>query len=204
MKTEQKKIYIFLLVVFAVPVLVYYGLNLYDRKLRELPVLGPAGHTIPNFRFTNQEGKVVESEDLWGNVIVANFFFTACPTICPQMSKSLKRVQDRYGDRKNVLILSYTVDPRRDDVEHLADYADYHGAKSDKWLFFTGKRQDIYRLARKGYLVTAQGDESSNDFIHSEKLILIDKQRQIRGYYDGTDKAEVNQLIYDLKRILKN
>ena len=204
MKTEQKKIYAFLLVVFTVPVLAYYGFNLYDRKVRDLPVLGPVGHRIPDFRFTNQEGDLVASEDLWGNVIVANFFFTACPTICPQMSNSLKRVQDEYGDRKNLLILSYTVDPRRDNVEHLADYAAYYGAKSDQWLFFTGKREDIYRLARKGYLVTAQGDETSNDFIHSEKLILIDPQKQIRGYYDGTDKTEVDQLIYDIERILKN
>lgn len=204
MRTEQKKIYIFLLVVFTVPVLAYYGFDLYDRRMRDLPVLGPTGHTIPNFRFTNQEGKLIESEALWGNVIVANFFFTACPTICPQMSNSLKRVQDTYQDRKNLLILSYTVDPRRDDVEHLADYADYYGAKSNQWLFFTGKRQDIYRLARKGYLVTAQGDEASNDFIHSEKLILIDAQKQIRGYYDGTDEKEVDQLIYDIERMLEN
>ena len=205
MKQEKRKIYRFLLIVLTLPALAYYGFDQYNRKISNLPILGPSNHIIPDFSFTSQEGKLVQSQDLWGNIIVANFFFTACPTICPQMSKSLQKVQKTYQTRKDLLILSYTVDPRRDDVEHLSDYADYYEAQAGKWFFFTGKRQDIYRLAREGYLVTAaQGDNATNDFIHSEKLILIDPKKRIRGYYDGTDSKEVNQLIYDIKRISKN
>ncbi len=209
---QMNKITLFILIVFAVPTVAYFTIKLYHKKIQPLPILGPVQqnnkttiyHTIPDFTFTTQKGEDILSKDLWGNIIIANFFFTHCTTICPEMSASLQKIQREFYDNEQVIILSYTVDPRRDSVERLNEYANIYDAKKNKWFFLTGQKQDIYRLARKGYFLTAQdSDKNTIDFIHSEKLVLIDQQRQIRGYYDGTNTSEVKQLIYDIKRLNK-
>lgn len=116
------------------------------------------------------------------------------------MSNQLKRVQDKYQDDHNVIILSHTVDPVHDTPEKLQQYAESYGAIPGKWYFLTGDKKHIYELARKSYfLAVSDGDGSNRDFIHSQQLVLIDSHKRIRGYYDGTNPEEVNQLIHDIR-----
>lgn len=156
-------------------------------------------HTIPQFEFTAHTGKKVTEQILQNKITVVDFFFTKCPSICPKMSSQLQRVQQLYKDDKQIQILSHTVDPENDNVQTLANYADIYEADSSKWLFLTAPKADIYKQAREGYFVTAsQGDGGKDDFIHTEKFILIDSKGVIRGYYDGTDKIDVDRLIGEI------
>lgn len=160
-------------------------------------------HTIPPFEFTAQTGEKITNERLKDKIFVADFFFTNCPGICLKMSSQLQRVQKEYKEEEDVLILSHTVDPSRDSVETLRTYANLYEADSSKWLFLTGDKKDLYQIARKGYFVTAkEGDGGPDDFIHTEKFVLVDKSGVIRGYYDGTDSIAVNKLLTDIKLLM--
>jgi protein SCO1/2 len=167
------------------------------------------GHTIGTFSFTDQTGKAYGSEQLKGKVYVAEYFFTTCGTICPKMNAQMQRVQVALKDQTNFRIVSFTVDPKTDTVEQMARYAKAHGADNKVWHFLTGKKEDLYRLARRSFFVLKpaeaanQGDVGS-DFIHTNYFVLVDEERQIRGYYDGTDAHEVDQLILDAKRLLES
>jgi len=157
-------------------------------------------HTIPAFEFQAHTGEMVNLSTIHNKIVVADFFFTKCLGICPKMSSQLQRVQKEFIDDDSILLLSHTVDPERDSVETLAEYAGLYEADPTKWLFLTGSKTDLYHIARKGYFVTAtEGDGSSEDFIHTEKFVLLDKSGVIRGYYDGTDSLEVNKLMTDIK-----
>lgn len=156
-------------------------------------------HTIPKFEFMGHLGRKISNEDFENNYFVADFFFTNCPGICPIMSTQLTRVQKEFEEFDNVKILSHTVDPEKDSVDVLKNYADMYGAIDHKWHFVTGEKKELYQQARKGYFVTAdEGDGGPEDFIHSEKFMLIDREGHIRGYYNGTDTTEVNNLMRDL------
>jgi protein SCO1/2 len=178
-----------------------------------LPVYGPkrvAGpedkdtiyHTIADFSFTNQYRENITQKTTEGKIYVADFFFTTCQNICPAMSSQLTRVQDAIKN-DSVLILSHTVNPMHDTVEVLMQYADKYGAIRNKWHFLTGSKKDINALAEKSYLVSAQDDGTPEGFVHSEKFLLVDKQRRIRGIYDGTDSLQVNKLISDISILKK-
>jgi len=157
-------------------------------------------HTIPNFSLTNQYGKVVTNEAVKGKVYVADYFFTTCQSICPIMSKQLDRV---YKARPEVMILSHTVDPETDSSEQLLKYSAKFKADGGRWIFLTGKKPELYELARKGYLLDArEGDGGAEDFIHTQNFALIDKLGRIRGYYDGTDSTAVDELIKDIGFLL--
>ncbi len=157
-------------------------------------------HTIPPFEFMGHTGKKVSEKDFENTVFVADFFFTHCPGICPKMSSQLKRVQYEFRDDPTVKILSHTVDPARDSIETLANYAEAYEVDSTKWLLVTGEKTDLYRQARKGYRVTAtEGDGGEDDFVHTEKFVLVDRNRVVRGYYDGTDSLSVNRLMEGIK-----
>ncbi|MEX1188725.1 MAG: SCO family protein [Bacteroidia bacterium] len=161
-------------------------------------------HSIPDFSFTNQDGTQTTQADVEGKVYVCDYFFTTCPSICPVMSKQLDRVFDAWQDNDDVMILSHTVDPDTDTPEQLKDYASKFDADPKRWIFLTGDKEALYTQARQGYLLDAAesfgGDE---DFIHTQNFALIDKHRRIRGFYDGTDEKEVNQLIKDISFLLK-
>ena len=150
----------------------------------------------------NQSGDVVNG-DQWNNrIVIVDFFFTSCATICPDMTKSLRRVQEKYRNDKDVVITSFTVDPVSDSSPVLRDYAAQYGIANEQWQLLTGDKKEIYRLARNDFRVVAtEGDGGPGDFIHSEKLILLDRSRRIRGYYDGTSEKEVNKLIKDIKKL---
>lgn len=156
-------------------------------------------HTVPPFEFMGHTGKKITDELYKGKIYVTDFFFTHCPGICPMMSKQMARVQKEFRNDENLLFLSHTVDPERDDVATLAKYAEVYEVDSSRWSLVTGDKKDLYHQARKGYFVTAkEGDGGEEDFVHTEKFVLVDKQGVIRGYYDGTDSVAVNKLMSDV------
>jgi len=161
-------------------------------------------HTIPVFRFVDQDSNVVSNETFRNKIYVADFFFTSCRTICPIMKTQMLRVYDSIQDDPDVLLLSHTIDPKYDTVALLRDFADRLGVKSDKWHFVTGNQDSIYRVAQTGYFATAMVDKSEPDgFIHSGAFLLIDKDRRIRGKYDGTKDDDVNRLLRDIRTLRK-
>ncbi|MBX7225424.1 MAG: SCO family protein [Chitinophagales bacterium] len=160
-------------------------------------------HTIPKFAFTDHLNRPFTKKDMNNTVWITNFFFSTCPTICKDMTRNLRTVQSHFIEDEEVRILSHTVDPETDTVGQLYRYAQENQINSDKWLLLTGNKAEIYNIARQGYMVTATvGDGGPNDFIHSEKLILIDREGRIRGYYDGTDSLDVQRLIKDTEKLL--
>lgn len=161
-------------------------------------------HTIGQFTLTNQYGERITDSVTKDKIYVADFFFATCQSICPKMSHQLRRVQDTFINNKNFLILSHTVNPEHDTVEVLRIYGEKYGAKKGLWHLLTGDKKTIYDLARYHYLVNADETEGEGDlFIHSELFLLIDKQKRIRGVYDGTDSLQVNQLIKDIRLLEK-
>lgn len=157
---------------------------------------------IPDFQLVSQKGETFTKEDLKGKIYVADFFFATCPGICKKMSSQLVRVQEAFQDEPNVEILSFTVNPEHDSVEVLQNYADMYGADPDKWTFLTGPREEIYDLARHGFYLPVVQVEGQQDFIHSEKFMLVDKNHHVRGIYDGTDPVDVDRLITEIRVLL--
>lgn len=171
-----------------------------EKKLAGTEAKDTLYHTIEPFKFINQYGDTVSDKTVSDKIYVADFFFATCQSICPQMSSQLVHVQKAYERNNNILILSHTVNPMNDTVEVLKGYADSYGAKKNKWHFLTGKKKDIYDMARYSYLVNAFEDDGTPEgFLHSELFLLIDKQKRIRGMYDGTDSIAVVKLIADIK-----
>ena len=165
------------------------------------------GHTIGDFSFLDQNGKKVTHKDVEKKVFVAEYFFTSCGSICPIMNKQMKRVQRAYELEKNFEILSFTVDPEVDDVEKMKEYALGHGANDAQWHFLTGKKEELYALARKSFFVLKPAEaenlgDAGSDFIHTNNFVLVDKKRRIRGYYDGTSTSSVDSLIHDIGHLL--
>ena len=161
-------------------------------------------HRIPDFKFQNQEDRIITQDEFSNKIYVANFFFTTCPSICPTLMKHTKLIQDKFIDDENILLISHTVHPERDSVQVLNAFAELNGINSEKWHLVTGKKHDIYELSRKGYFAISYDPLRGKDaFIHTENMILIDKERRIRGIYTGTRLHEINRLIEDIY-ILKN
>jgi protein SCO1/2 len=157
---------------------------------------------IPDFQLTSQQGQTVSQEQLDGHIYVADFFFATCPDICKDMASQLVRVQEAFQNEPTVKIASFTVNPEHDSVEVLQEYGERYGADPNKWYFLTGDREQIYSLARKGFYLPVQQVEGQQEFIHSEKFLLVDKNRQVRGIYDGTDPVDVDRLIIEIKVLL--
>ncbi len=158
--------------------------------------------TIPAFSFVNQYGKTVTDKDLDGKIYVADFFFTSCPNICPIMQRNMLTVYNEFKADPNVKIISHTIDPKHDTVPVLKQYADKLGISGDSWWLLYGKKEDIYQIAEKHYLV-AVNEKGEGGFIHQGWFVLIDKQKRIRGSYDGTDMVQVKQLVADM-HLLEN
>jgi len=160
-------------------------------------------HKIDNFSLLNQNNSIVTNETYDGKIYVADFFFTTCPGICPIMKENMITLQDEFIDDDNILLLSHTVMPEIDSVKVLKKYSQEKGVVDSKWNLVTGDKKQIYNLARKSYLV-AEDIASSNGYemIHTENFVLVDSKRRIRGFYDGTDKNVMSNLINDIK-ILK-
>jgi len=160
-------------------------------------------HTIADFEFVDQDSNLVNNETFANQVYVADFFFTTCPTICPKMKQQMLRVYEVYKDNPEVGILSHSIDPKHDTVAVLHDFAHKLGVESNKWHFVTGDQDAIYDLAEQSYMSIANADEDApGGYIHSGAFLLVDKQRRIRGVYDGTVPDQVDILINDIKRLI--
>jgi protein SCO1 len=207
-----------LVCILMVPVLIILFLRGFTSNAYEIPVLYENGvddayqecdfdpgvqHYIPEFSFTDHLGRNIGSEEMKGKFTIVDFFFTSCPSICPVMSLEMERVQDAFRNEEKVQIFSISIDPEFDTTEVLENYADKHSAQKDKWFFLTGNKEATYRLARCGFILpTIDGKGEPEDFIHSDKFVLVDGSGRIRGYYSGTEREGVDQLILETKILL--
>jgi protein SCO1/2 len=186
------------------------------QEKKSLPFLGPKDthlvggkvdtiyHQIPPFRFLNQDSTWVSEKDMAGKIYIADFFFTSCPTICPKMKTQLLRIYERYSANDQIRILSHSIDPAFDTPSVLKEYADRLQVKAPRWNMLTGDKAAIYKLGEKSYMVTAQEDKNeAGGFVHSGAFILVDKNRHVRGIYDGKQETEVNHLIEDIEILLQ-
>ncbi len=161
-------------------------------------------HSIANFSLTNQNGETITQENYKNKIYIADFFFTTCPTICPIMTKNMGEIQSKIVKDTNVLLLSHSVTPDIDSVAQLKKYALEKGVIDTKWNLVTGSKKEIYELARKSYLaVKTDGDGGPYDMIHTENFILVDKEKRIRGFYDGTKTEDIEKLLSDLEILKK-
>ena len=157
-------------------------------------------HTIDDFSFTNQNGKTITQKDYEGKIYVADFFFTTCPSICVPMGENMAWLQNQIKDNPNIMLLSHTVMPDIDTPEVLKAYAEEKGVIDSKWNLVTGKKEDIYFIARKSYLAVKTSNSSElYDMVHTENFILVDAKKRIRGFYDGTKLEEVKRLLEDIR-----
>jgi protein SCO1 len=172
---------------------------------KALPVIGEVS---TDFTLTTQWGEKLSLNDLKGKVWVAYFFFSTCSSICPLMNHNMRAVQEAIRDKPDVLIVGFTVDPETDTPEVLRRYGTKFGVQKGKWYYLTGEKALIYRIARQSFKLAAEPAPNvqpggAPDFIHSEKFVLVDRHGRIRAYYNGTDKASVQQLIRDIQTIYR-
>jgi len=159
--------------------------------------------TIPAFQFLNQDSMVVTNKDFDGAIYVADFFFTSCPTICPVMHRNLLKVYQKYKDNPEVKLASHTIDAKYDTPSRMKTYADKLGVKGTQWEFLWGTRDSVYALAERNYLVSVGEDSKApGGFVHQGYLVLVDKDKRIRGAYDGTVDEQVKKLMDDMDVLL--
>ena len=205
---KSKATILFLVIFSAVAVPVFYQLLKVDKKLK---VYNPADvnpnlvhqsikhvtkdHKIADFELKNQNGEIITNKDYKDKIYIADFFFTRCTNICIAMAYNMSELQEFYKNDDDIKFLSHSVTPAIDSVSVLKEYAINKGVIDGKWNVTTGSKTHIYDLARKSYMaVIEEGDGGENDFIHTEQFILIDKERRIRGFYDGTNKEDMVKL----------
>ncbi|MBM78502.1 MAG: SCO family protein [Crocinitomicaceae bacterium] len=180
--------------------------DLYDSSLKKKCLR----HEIKNFNLIDQLSREVNEELIKNKIVIADFFFVSCGSICPIMTNQLERVHKKYKHNKNIIILSHTVWPEQDTPEVLLKYANLHNASHNSWRFLTGDKKEIYRLARKEYLVAPEiNDTNYNhggeaDFVHTQNIVLVDQKQRIRGFYNGTDSADISRLIKDIPLLIKD
>ena len=160
-------------------------------------------HTISDFNLINQNGDTITQDFYNDKIYVADFFFTTCQSICPIMTKNMKEIQDELINDKEILLLSHSVTPEIDSVGQLKKYAIANEINDHKWNLVTGDKKQIYTLARKSYLAVEDSPLGDYDMIHTENFMLIDKKKQIRGFYDGTLDAEITRLLEDIEILKK-
>ena len=207
---------VLLFIILLLPALVYLFFSTGKHKMLHLPIFYPEDvktivvdgkektdtlyHTIPPFRFINQDGDTVTENKFQNKIYVADFFFTTCPTICPKMMFQMERVNAVTQKMYDFLIISHTVNPQHDSVPVLKEYANLVHADSKKWMLVTGNKKDIYDIGMDGYKLAVDEDpRAPGGFLHSEMFMLVDKEKRSRGYYDGTDSSAVNKLMNDIK-----
>ncbi|MFZ1694075.1 MAG: SCO family protein [Flavobacteriales bacterium] len=183
---------------------VYHPKQINPRLVDKDVWLTEGEHRISDFALIDQRGDTITKASIAGRIVVADFFFTTCPTICPKMTKNLERVQQAYAGDRRLVILSHSVTPEMDSVPVLAAYAELHGADPQQWHFLTGERKQIYALARRSYFACLdEGDGGLQDFVHTENIVLVDPRGRLRGFYDGTNPKETDDLIRDIKKLLR-
>lgn len=210
----------FFVIAIAGMTIAYFMIERHNETQNRLPILNPSDlnpdlvdeskrgvttdHTIGDFKFVDQNGNEVGPSNFKDKIYVTDFFFTTCPSICPKMTRQMERIQETFKDKPDFRILSHTVQPEVDSVPVLAKYAEEHGAIPGFWCLVTGNKKDIYEMARQHYFAaTSEGDGGPNDFVHTENFVLIDKEKRIRGFYDGTSTEDVDRLIDDVHTLYK-
>lgn len=210
-KSRSTLIFLFFFALIFIPILYFLV-----KPKSKLPVYNPVDvnprlvddavkhisrdHRIGDFHLINQNGDSISKNDFEGKIYIADFFFTRCQTICPIMAINMSELQAYYKDDGDLKFLSHSVTPNIDSVSVLRAYADKNNAIDGKWEITTGKKTHIYELARKSYFaVLDEGDGGDQDFIHTEQFVLVDKRKQIRGFYDGTDAREIERIIKDIE-----
>ena len=214
-KSKSTLIFLFFFTIIFVPILyflvkpksvlpVYNPVDVNPRLVDDAVKHINKNHKVSDFSLINQNGDTITQNDFEGKIYVADFFFTRCQTICPIMTINMGELQEYFKDDDEIKFLSHSVTPIIDSVPVLRAYADKKGVIDGKWELTTGNKKHLYELARKSYFaVLDEGDGGNQDFIHTEQFILVDKKKQIRGFYDGTDAKEMQRIINDIE-ILKN
>ena len=210
---KNRKFFIALLIFSTITIFLFYNAL---KPAKSLPIYNPADvnpelvdstmqykskyHTIADFSFVNQNGKIITQKDYENKVYVADFFFTTCGSICPKMTTNLVDVQKAFLTNPKVKILSFTVMPDIDSVSVLKEYAKINGVNDTKWNLVTGDKKAIYAIARKSFLAVKQGKPNElYDMVHTENFVLVDTKKRVRGFYDGTNKEEITRLIEDIQ-----
>lgn len=210
------------LAILITGIVIAYNVNLDGRKL---PIYNPAdlnpqlvdsslqniakNHTILPFKLVNQNGDTITEKLVHGKILVVDFFFATCQSICPKMTSQLLRVQDAFLENEDVIIISHSVTPDIDSVAALRVYAEEKGVNNKKWHLVTGDKPQIYNLARKSYFAVTLGKDFVNpenwgnedDFIHTENVVLVDADKRLRGFYDGTSTEDVDRLMMDIRTL---
>ena len=224
----KRVLIVFIIFLIGAGVIIY--LNLDWQNNRKLPVFQPndinpelvdsllhgrgrgmngGDHCISNFELIDQLNQKISKKLLYNKIVVANFFFVSCPSICPKMTQNLLTIHRQYIEDSSLLILSHTVWPEVDQVPLLFSYAEKYDVNHNSWRFLTGKKEELYRLARQDYLAAPDINDpnfqhgSDADFIHTENIVLLDTKQRIRGYYNGTDSLEMNRLLEDIEILKK-
>ena len=160
-------------------------------------------HSVSNMHFTNQLGQQVSFDDLKGKIIVLDFFFTRCPTICPQLAKAMKRLQNSFPHNDSIVqFVSITVDPKHDSLQQLRNWAEKFKVNPDSWWLLTGNRDSIYQLALKEIKASIADVNIDTAFVHTENFFLLDKERIVRGWYNGLDTVAQKRLVRDIPLLM--
>jgi protein SCO1/2 len=174
--------------------------KLVDKSKQEID----ADHSVADFKLINQLGDTITQKNFENKIYVADFFFATCPSICPIMSRNIAALQEEFADRPEVMFLSHSVTPEIDSVAALYEYGELYEAKPERWMLTTGDKKEIYNLARKSYFaVLDEGDGGKQDFIHTENFILVDTDRRLRGFYDGTSEEDMQRLADEIEILLE-
>lgn len=220
LKTVKRSV--ILVLILIVPGFLYYLLQAKGKnRYKPLPIYGPKQvaktfhkvrgkvifdtiyHQIPDFKLYDQDNKLITQKNFKGKVVLVNFFFTNCPVLCKEINQNVAKLAENYQKNGMLRFASITVDPAKDNTSVLKKYAASLKADEDQWKFLTGDTTTIYSLSKNGFLVTAvNGNNHPEDFVYSEKLILIDQDRRIRGYYNGTSVNEMTKLNDEIKVLI--
>lgn len=204
-------------IALLVPALIFFNLKYFARNYYSLPVYYAtdsvevakgykvtAAHKIPDFSFLSQDSILISSDAFKGKILVVDFIFTRCQTICPKMTNELIRIQEDFEDDSLVKMITFTVDPEYDLPSILKKHIKEKSVNTNIWTFLTGSKDSLYALAQRGFFLTAMEDrDRPMEFIHSDKVVLVDKKGWIRGYYNGTDRKEVQRLGAEIKVLEK-
>jgi len=180
-------------------------------KKDKLPILGNRDfvdgdtvfHTVPAFSLLNQDSQVVTNANFEGELYVVDFFFTSCPTICPKVKKQMLRLYEKYQNESKVSLVSFTIDPKRDDVSKLKTYSSNLEVKAPKWNFLTGDKWEIHGLAPGFFSVAHDDPDAPGGFDHSGLLILVDKNGYVRSFCQGTEAESVDGFLDDIDLLLR-
>jgi len=196
---------IFYIIFFSVLVVAFYAVLINVIPGFTKPKLPPISYVQP-FSFTNQDGKRITEKEVRGKVYLANYFFTTCKTVCPRMNNEVKKVYEHFKSEKNFLILSHTSDPGTDSAARLKTYADSIGVTTPNWIFLTGPKDNLYRQARLSYRIDDPNNNVVNiddDFLHTQFMALVNKKGEVVKIYDGLRNSEIDQLIKDAEKLLR-